>query len=153
MTKLVIVESPYAGEIETNVAYAREAMADSLARGEAPIASHLIYTQPGILNDNVPAERKRGIEAGFAWWLKADQVVFYTDRGWSKGMLAALWRALNTNKPFKVRSVFGVPLIPTCLCEDMEKFINMNCEQSLREIERQERQLQIAAALNEGRLF
>lgn len=32
-------------------------MATSLKRGEAPIASHLLYTQPGILNDDIPDQR------------------------------------------------------------------------------------------------
>jgi hypothetical protein len=53
--KLVIIESPYAGEVEANVAYARACMRDSLGHGEAPIASHLLYTQPGIL-----CEKKKG---------------------------------------------------------------------------------------------
>ena len=44
----VILESPYAGDIERNVKYARMAVRDSLSRGEAPIASHLLYTQEGI---------------------------------------------------------------------------------------------------------
>lgn len=52
--RLVIVESPYAGDIEANVAYARRCLRDSLARGEAPIASHLLYTQEGVLRDDVP---------------------------------------------------------------------------------------------------
>ena len=39
----VILESPYAGNVEENVAYARAAVRDSLLRGEAPIASHLLY--------------------------------------------------------------------------------------------------------------
>jgi len=39
--KLVVIESPYAGDIEANVKYARECMSDCLKRGEAPIASHL----------------------------------------------------------------------------------------------------------------
>jgi hypothetical protein len=38
-----------------------------LLRGESPIASHLLYTQPGILKDDVPEERPLGIEAGLAW--------------------------------------------------------------------------------------
>ena len=49
--KLVIIESPYAGDIEKNVAYARDCVRDSLMRGEAPYASHLLYTQPNILDD------------------------------------------------------------------------------------------------------
>ena len=39
--KLVILESPYAGDVEANVEYARACVRDSLSRGEAPIASHL----------------------------------------------------------------------------------------------------------------
>lgn len=87
--KLVIIESPFAGEVEANIAYAKRAVHDCLLRGEAPIASHLLFTQPGILDDDKPEERKLGIEAGLAWYLAADKIVFYTDRGWSRGMLAA----------------------------------------------------------------
>ena len=43
----MILESPYAGRVEENVAYARAAVRDSLLRGEAPIASHLLYTSRG----------------------------------------------------------------------------------------------------------
>jgi hypothetical protein len=84
--KLVILESPYAGDIEANVAYARAALRDSLARGEAPIASHLLYTQPGVLRDEVQEERDWGIAAGLAWANKAEATVVYTDRGISRGM-------------------------------------------------------------------
>ena len=88
--RLVIIESPYAGDVEANIAYARRCVKDSLDRGEAPIASHLLYTQPGILDDSKPEERRRGIDAGLAWGKVAAGRVFYTDRGWSTGMLAAL---------------------------------------------------------------
>lgn len=105
--RLVILESPYAGEVEANVAYARAAVRDSLARGEAPIASHLLYTQPGILDDLVPDERAQGIAAGLAWRTKADAAVFYVDRGWSRGMLEA--RALydREGKPYEERTLHG----------------------------------------------
>lgn len=65
--RLVILESPYAGDVEKHVAYARACVRDSLSRGEAPIASHLLYTQPGILRDEVSKERQWGIDAGLAW--------------------------------------------------------------------------------------
>lgn len=87
--KLVIIESPYAGDVEANVAYARRALADSLSRGEAPIASHLLYTQPDVLDDAVPAQRALGIAAGLAWRTVGDYAVFYIGRGWSAGMIAA----------------------------------------------------------------
>ena len=88
--RLVVIESPYAGDVERNVRYARAAMADSLARGEAPIASHLLYTQPGILRDSEVEEREFGIRAGLAWGARAELVAFYVDFGWSDGMRAAL---------------------------------------------------------------
>ena len=84
--RLVILESPYAGDIDANVAYARACVRDSLSRGEAPIASHLLYTQPGILDDEILEERMWGIEAGLAWKAKADASVVYIDRGITKGM-------------------------------------------------------------------
>ena len=85
----VIIESPYAGDIELNTRYLRAAMADSLARGEAPYASHGLYTQPGVLRDDVPEERKKGIEAGYAWAEVADAIAFYIDLGMSDGMQKA----------------------------------------------------------------
>lgn len=84
--RLVIIESPYAGDIEANVDFARACVRDSLECGEAPIASHLLYTQPGILKDEVPAEREWGINAGLAWRVVADATVVYTDRGITRGM-------------------------------------------------------------------
>lgn len=56
--KLVIIESPFAGNVRENILYARMAVRDSLLRGEAPIASHLLYTQEGILNDDIKEERQ-----------------------------------------------------------------------------------------------
>ena len=90
---LVIIESPYAGEIEENMRYARLCLRDSLDRGEAPFASHLLYTQDGVLDDGDPKERRRGIEAGFAWKGKACLSAFYLDRTISKGMVEGLERS------------------------------------------------------------
>lgn len=84
--KLVIIESPYAGDIERNVEYARRCVRDSLARGEAPIASHLLYTQPGILRDEIDEERQWGIDAGLAWRRVADMTAVYADHGTTSGM-------------------------------------------------------------------
>ncbi len=67
--KRVILESPYAGDVEKNLAYAREALKHSLSCGESPLASHLLYTQ--VLDDASPNERLLGIEAGYDWLPKA----------------------------------------------------------------------------------
>ncbi len=88
--KLVIMESPYTGidlaETRENIEYARLCLKDSLARNESPIASHLLYTQYGVLDDNIPEERKTGIDAGHAWYEVADLCAVYTDKGVSEGM-------------------------------------------------------------------
>jgi len=58
--KRVIIESPYAGDIENNKRYAQMCLKHSLEHGEAPIASHLLYTQ--VRFDFVAEERRLGIE-------------------------------------------------------------------------------------------
>lgn len=84
--KRVIIETPYAGNIELNLQYLRACLHDSLKRGEAPYASHGLYTQPGVLRDHLPLERAFGIRAGFAWREVAELTVVYADLGISKGM-------------------------------------------------------------------
>jgi hypothetical protein len=103
--KLVIVESPYMGDIEKNVEYARRCVRDSLRRGEAPIASHLLYTQPGILRDEDPKERQWGIDAGLAWRQVAEASVVYTDLGVSKGMEYGIAAAERAGLPIFYRSI------------------------------------------------
>lgn len=94
--RLVIIESPFAGRGATdeertadaaeNLRYLRAAMKDSMTRGEAPFASHGLYTQPGVLDDGNPEERRKGIAAGFAWRRAAAATVVYVDRGITSGM-------------------------------------------------------------------
>lgn len=103
--RLVILESPFAGDIEANIEYGRACVRDSLLRGEAPIASHLLYTQPGILDDAVPAERQHGINAGLAWKAVAGASVVYTDRGISKGMQYGIAAAQAVGIPIEFRSI------------------------------------------------
>ena len=103
--RLVIVESPYAGDIEANEAYARAAMRDCLLRGEAPYASHLLYTQPGVLQDTDKAERKLGMEAGFAWGEMAEATIVFGDLGISAGMAAGIDRASAAGRPVEYRTL------------------------------------------------
>lgn len=103
--RLVILESPYAGDVEGNVHYARACLRDSLLRGEAPIASHLLYTQIGVLDDGLPVERALGINAGLAWRAVAHAAIFYVDRGWSKGMTAARELYVRENFQWEVRTL------------------------------------------------
>jgi hypothetical protein len=101
----VILESPYAGDVSANLAYARRCVRDCLVRGEAPIASHLLFTQPGILDDKVPEQRDLGIAAGLAWLVHADAMVIYVDRGVSPGMQEAMKAAQRAGVPTELRSI------------------------------------------------
>lgn len=101
----VIVESPYAGDVAGNEAYARACMADCLKRGEAPFASHLLYTQPGVLDDTVPTERQLGIDAGLVWGKLAAKTVVYTDRGISRGMQYGIKNAETAGRPIEYRNL------------------------------------------------
>ena len=101
--KIVILESPFAGDVERNTEYARRAMLDSLMRGEAPMASHLLYTQ--VLDDNIEAERAMGIEAGLAWRDVAEATVVYIDHGISKGMKYGIDKAEADGNHIEFRSI------------------------------------------------
>jgi len=97
--RLVVIESPYSGEVEMNKAYLKLCMLDSIMRGEAPSASHKLY--PDVLDDNDPNERRLGIELGYAWLRAADLVAFYSDMGFSPGMCECLKKIKNAT--FRVR--------------------------------------------------
>lgn len=111
--KRVILESPYAANSAwfafiqrwINRRYARRCVRDALLRGEAPIASHLLYTQPGILRDHDPAERQWGIDAGLAWRAVADASVVYVDRGISRGMRYGIAAAQRAGLPVEYRKI------------------------------------------------
>lgn len=103
--ELVIIESPFAGDIERNQDYARAAMKDCLLKGEAPYASHLLYTQVGVLDDTIPEQRVLGIEAGLCWGKMSSKTVVYTDLGISSGMKQGIERALIEGRVVEYRSL------------------------------------------------
>ena len=102
-----VIESPWRasnGEGRAlNRQYAREALRDSLSRGESPYASHLLLTQ--VLDDSDPVERAQGIAAGMAWIDECELVAVYEDRGVSEGMELAIEYAKKIGKPVKYRSL------------------------------------------------
>lgn len=104
---LVIIESPYAGDVERNLRYLRAALRDCLMRGESPFASHALYTQDGVLDDSVPEERALGIEAGLQWATMADRTVVYEDLGVSPGMRLGIDRAYKLGVRVEFRRLGG----------------------------------------------
>ena len=79
------------------------AKGEDTRRGEAPFASHLLYTQPGVLRDEVDEERSLGIEAGLVWGAGADATVVYEDLGISGGMRMGIDRAKAEGRPVEMR--------------------------------------------------
>ena len=103
--KLVIIESPFAGNVEKNLEFARACMKDCFMRGEFPFASHLLYTQKGILDDTIPEERKLGINAGLTWGKFAELTVVYTDLGITEGMKKGIERAKEEGRKIEMRKL------------------------------------------------
>lgn len=104
----VQIESPFSGTEqvqERNEEYARACLKDSLQRGEAPFASHLLYTQ--VLDDNIPEERDMGIQRGFSYTVVCDLVAVYTDRGVSRGMRQGIRVAKELGLTVEERTLDG----------------------------------------------
>lgn len=102
-----IIESPFAGNVQENLRYLRAAMRHSLLQGEAPYASHGLYTQEGVLDDLKPEERALGMNAGFAWGETAHKVAVYTDLGISNGMVEGIKRAEDRGQVVEKRTLPG----------------------------------------------
>lgn len=104
----VVIESPYAGatpeDVQAHEQYALAAVLDCLARGESPYASHLLLTR--VLDDGDPGERKRGIEAGLAWYAGSDACVVYADLGVSDGMRQGIEAAKSAGVPVEHRTMW-----------------------------------------------
>lgn len=135
MKKLVIIESPFgtrpdgsrcsAEEMAENQRYLDACIRDSLNREEQPFASHGFY--PRVLNDATPAERKLGMEAGFAWGTAAARaaclcemasdeahppeltaaVAVYTDLGVTSGMQDGITRHKGNGLKVELRLLGG----------------------------------------------
>lgn len=114
MIRRVQLESPFRGETDEQteefLRYGLRAMAHSLSLGEAPFASHLLYTQ--VLDDKDPEQRRQGIEAGLAWGRAADATVVYSDYGVSSGMQQGIDRAVDQLRPVEFRRIGKVSPAP-----------------------------------------
>ena len=95
MTRLVTVESPWkanqAYSLEQHKTYLEYALQDCFKRGEAPFASHGLYTF--ILDDDCLPERLQGIEAGLLSHWPAKRLDAYS---WERvcGQFESLYREI-----------------------------------------------------------
>lgn len=129
---LVIVESPYAPTeeqlkeanavfnikspnlkhdpvykklVNKNLEYARQCCHWVFEQGGVPFASHLFYTQEGMLDDTNKDERNKGIEAGFFIGGFAEKVCVFYDKGISKGMKLGVQKALERDQEIEFVSL------------------------------------------------
>ena len=95
---MIYVCSPFRGDTENNVKFARECCKKVLNAGLIPYAPHLFF--PQFLNDNDPIERELGLHAGLS-------VMRYCDELWvfgetiTQGMQAEIEYAHKTGKGVK----------------------------------------------------
>lgn len=111
----VLIESPLASPtiegLVRNKKFARACLRDSLGRGEAPYASHLLYAQEGLLNDDIAEERALGIHAGLVWGKLISTTIVYTDLGISSGMQRGIDRANQDGKTIEFRELGFIPQV------------------------------------------
>ena len=82
-SKLIYIASPYAGDIEKNVAFARRACRYAIHQGYIPIAVHLLY--PQMLDDSDPAERELGLRLGQQLLRRCDELCASTAEAFKHG--------------------------------------------------------------------
>ena len=96
--KLIYIASPYAGDVEKNVAFAKVACRYAMKQGCTPVAVHLLY--PQFLDDSNLQERAAGLAMGH-------QVLSVCDELWvcgnriSSGMESEIQEAKRMGIPVR----------------------------------------------------
>lgn len=96
--RIVYIASPYAGDIEGNTAFARNACRYCGEQGHTPIAVHLLY--PQIYNDASPEERRRALQMGLHLLEVCDELWVCGDTI-SPGMEGEIRRATELGIPIR----------------------------------------------------
>ncbi|MDD3227626.1 MAG: DUF4406 domain-containing protein [Oscillospiraceae bacterium] len=94
--KRIYVASPYAGDVEQNTEFAKQACRHVMNEGHAFFAPHLLY--PSILDDSQPHQRQAGFEMGFAMLSACDELWCYGDHI-SHGMMLEIEQAARLGIP------------------------------------------------------
>lgn len=110
--KRVYICSPYAGEVERNVALCRQYCRYAIEKKKCqPVASHLMY--PSLLDDSDPLQREMALAFGIALLRNCSEVwVFRGEDGVSKGMQREIDAALRWKIPVHFINdpkAFGLP--------------------------------------------
>ena len=106
--KLIYVASPYAGDVEKNVEYAKQACRTVMESGYAFFAPHLLY--PAVLDDMIPEERQAGIEMGLTLLCWCDELWVFGPTI-SSGMQAEIAEAERLRIPVRRMEVTEEPAL------------------------------------------
>ena len=109
-SRLVYIASPYAGDIERNVAFAKAACRYAVAQGCTPVAVHLMY--PQFLDDCVPKEREVGLKMGMRVLAACDEIWLCGERI-SAGMKAEEAEAKRLSIPIRKVSSSDICFLQT----------------------------------------
>lgn len=93
---LVYICSPYRGEVERNLEYARELTRLALDNSFVPITPHLYLTQ--VVDDEDCRERERGMKAGKELLQHCKYILIGSRYGLSEGMLEEIKLATEHEK-------------------------------------------------------
>lgn len=96
--KLIYVCSPVKGDVEANIAKAKEHCKTILIMGHIPLAPHVAFS--GILNDDVPQERETALSIGLELVKRCDEVWVFVERI-SEGMRGEIELAKEIGVPVK----------------------------------------------------
>lgn len=96
--KLVYVCSPVRGDVEANVAKAKEYCKTVLIMGYIPLAPHVAYS--GMLDDEIPEERETALALGLALVRRCDELWIFGDHI-SEGMKGEIELAKEIGIPVK----------------------------------------------------
>ena len=96
--KLIYVASPYAGDVERNIRFAKQACRHVMEQGHAFFAPHLLY--PKLLDDTNPLERQAGLDMGLAIIPRCDELWCYGSRV-SLGMHFEIEEAIRLGIPVR----------------------------------------------------
>lgn len=94
--KRIYVASPYAGDIERNTEYAKNACRFVMNQGHAFFCPHLLY--PHILEEKNLTERQLGLDMGLTMLKSCDELWCFGD-SISHGMMAEIEEAQRLGIP------------------------------------------------------
>lgn len=107
--KRVYIASPCRGNgnggVDTYQRYLKQCLEHSISLGEAPYAPHAYLPKLVGCNDNVEAERRKGLDIGLKFLVVCNLLAIYTDYDITEGMQAE-WDYAKAHKiPYVIRKI------------------------------------------------